>query len=58
MDLPWYDAAIIGAVLAACVHYGAVYHAPNSRDVVSARFRSEQEPGTCYKLRPVVVPCE
>ena len=53
--LAWLDALLFGAVAALVVHHGTVFHAPNSRDVVNARFRSEQ--GGCYRLEPVRVQC-
>ena len=53
--MEWYDALLVGTLVAVTLHHGAMYHAPNSRDVVNARFRSAD--GSCYRLQPLRVEC-
>ena len=53
--MEWFDFMILGTIVATTLHYGSLYHAPNSRDVVNARFRSMS--GGCYRLEPVRVDC-
>lgn len=45
---------LLGGTLALFVHYRNLVHAPNSKDVVEAVFKSD---GVCYRLTPHIVPC-